>query len=103
VLVAGNGPEVANQTLNERHRGGVRLHFIQPGKPVQNAFIESFNGKFRDACLNQHWFTSLTDARARIEVWRQDYNGQRPHSSLGGKTPTEFAALMPSSINPGGF
>jgi len=104
VLVLDNGPEFTSRTLDEwAHRNGVRLHFIEPGKPVQNAFIESFNGKFRDECLNQHWFTSLEDARAKIEAWRQDYNGQRPHSSLGGRTPSEFAALLQSSVNPGGL
>jgi transposase InsO family protein len=68
------------------------LHFIEPGKPVQNAFIESFNGKFRDECLNQNWFVSLNDARQIIENWRVDYNTVRPHSSLGYLTPEEFAA-----------
>ncbi len=62
-----------------------------PGKPVQNAFVESFNGKFRDECLNTNWFVSLADAGERIEIWRQDYNGRRPHSSLGDLTPEEFA------------
>jgi putative transposase len=71
---------------------GVALHFIDPGKPVQNAFIESFNGKFRDECLNQNWHTSLPDARRIIEAWRVDYNTMRPHSSLGYLTPEEYAA-----------
>jgi putative transposase len=62
---------------------GVRLDFIQPGKPAQNAYIESFNGRLRDECLNANWFTSLSDARRKIENWRQDYNQQRPHSSFG--------------------
>ena len=74
------------------YRNGVALHFIDPGKPVQNAFIESFNGKFRDECLNQSWFTSLEDARRIIEAWREDYNTVRPHSSLGYRTPEEYAA-----------
>ncbi|MCP4602777.1 MAG: transposase [Proteobacteria bacterium] len=73
------------------YRNGVRLHFIEPGKPVQNAFVESFNGKFRDECLNEHWFTNLADARQTIEEWRIDYNTQRPHSSLGYLTPIEYA------------
>ena len=68
----------------------MRLHFIDPGKPVQNAYIESFNGKFRDERLNESWFTTLADARRTIEAWRQDYNTQRPHSSLGYRTPDEF-------------
>ncbi len=74
------------------YANGVVLHFIDPGKPVQNAFIESFNGKFRDECLNQNWFVSLDDARRIIEAWRVDYNTVRPHSSLGYRAPEEFAA-----------
>jgi hypothetical protein len=70
----------------------VRLHFIQAGKQVQNAFIESFNGKFRDECLNQNWFVSLAEARQVIEAWRVDYNTARPHRNLGYRTPAEFAA-----------
>jgi len=70
--------------------------FIQPGKPVQNAFIESFNGKLRDECLNENYFTSLTDAKTTIEAWRKDYNETRPHSSLGDLTPTEFAMKIRS-------
>ena len=69
---------------------GVKLHFIQPGKPTQNAFVESYNGKFRDACLNEHWFVTITDARRHIEVWRIHYNTIRPHSSLGNQTPAMF-------------
>jgi len=75
--------------LNVNHKA-VRLHFIEPGKPVQNAFVESFNSKFRDECLNEHWFTSLVDVRRNIEEWRIDYNTQRPHSSLGYLTPIEY-------------
>ncbi len=63
-----------------------------PGKPVQNAFIESFNGKMRDECLNEHWFMSLAEAREAIEAWRRDYNEVRPHTSLGNRTPQEFTA-----------
>ena len=70
---------------------GVRLHFIQPGRPVQNAFVESFNGRFREECLDQHWFLDLADARRIIEAWRIDYNTRRPHGSLHGATPEEFA------------
>jgi putative transposase len=68
----------------------VQLHFIQPGKPVQNAFIESFNGKFRDECLNEHWFLSLQEAQLVIEAWRREYNEERTHSSIGDVTPMEF-------------
>jgi len=69
----------------------VKLCFIEPGKPVQNAFVESFNGKFRDECLNEHGFTSLADARKTIEEWRIDYNTRTPHSSLGYLMPIECA------------
>ena len=72
---------------------GVRLEFIQPGKPTQNAYIESFNGRLRDECLNVNWFTSLSDARRKIEAWRQDYNEQRPHSSLNYLPPAKFARI----------
>jgi putative transposase len=93
VLVTDNGPEFAGQALDVwAYEQGVKLHFIEPGKPVQNAFIESFNGKMRDECLNEHWFTSLGEARETIEVWRRDYNEVRPHSSLGNRTPQEFTA-----------
>lgn len=91
-IVVDNGPELISKVLDEwAYRNGVRLHFIEPGKPVQNAFVESFNGKFRDECLNEHWFTGLGDARQTIEAWRIDYNTRRPHSSLGYLTPVEYA------------
>ena len=69
----------------------VRQQFIELGKPIQNAFIESFNSRLREECLNQHVFLSLDDARQKIETWRQDYNEVRPHSSLGNLTPIEFS------------
>jgi putative transposase len=88
-----NGPEFISRVVDQwAYANGVALHFIDPGKPVQNAFIESFNGKFRDECLNQNWHTSLGDARRIIEAWRVDYNTVRPHSSLGYRTPEEYAA-----------
>jgi len=91
-IVMDNGPEFTSRVLDQwAYHSGVELHFIQPGKPVQNAFVESFNGKFRDECLNLNWFVSLADAVTRIEAWRQDYNSHRPHSSLGDLTPEEFA------------
>lgn len=71
-------------------RTGVKLHFIQPGKPTQNAFVESFNGKFREYCLDLNWFASLADARATIEQWQQHHNQVRPHRSLGKKPPAVF-------------
>lgn len=74
------------------YRRGVQLDFIRPGKPVENAFIEAFNGRLRDECLNVHQFTSLADAKEKIEAWRVDYNARRPHSSLGHPTPNEFVA-----------
>lgn len=87
-----NGPEFAGKALDAwAHAHGVRLQFIEPGKPVQNAFIESFNGRLREECLNGHVFTSLEDAREKIETWRVDYNRNRPHGSLGRMTPEEFA------------
>ena len=93
VLVTDNGPEFAGQALDVwAYEQGVKLHFIEPGKPAQNAFIESFNGKMRDECLNEHWFMSLGEARETIETWRRDYNEVRPHSALGDRTPQEFTA-----------
>jgi putative transposase len=92
MLVMDNGPEFASRALAEwAYRRGVKLHFIRPGKPVENAYVESFNGKFRDECLNEHWFVSLEQARQVIEAWRQDYNEVRPHSALGQQPPAEFA------------
>jgi len=77
---------------------GVWLHFIRPGKPVDNAFVESFNGKFRDECLNENWFQDLEDPRTKIDAWRHDYNDVRPHSALGNRTPTEFATQAGASL-----
>ena len=71
------------------------LDFIRPGKPQQNGYVESFNGKFRDECLNEHWFADVAEAREIIEEWRVDYNEVRPHSSLNNMTPAEFAARLP--------
>jgi putative transposase len=86
------GPEFTGKALDEwAYQHSVQLKLIQPGKPTQNAYIESFNGKFRDECLNEHWFQSLAHARTVIQVWRQDYNEQRPHSMLGYQTPAEVA------------
>ena len=72
---------------------GVELDFSRPCKPTDNAFIESFNGRFRQECLNEHWFLSLEDAKEEVESWRNHYNGERPHSSLGNLPPREFAVL----------
>jgi putative transposase len=94
-LVMDNGPEFTSKALFFWSRKtGVKLHFIQPGKPTQNAFVESFNGKFRDSCLNQHWFRDLDDARRIIDDWRQHYNAERPHSSLGYMPPAVFESQV---------
>ena len=87
------GPEFTGKALDQwACQHGVQLKLIQAGKPTQNAFIESFNGRFRDECLNDHWFTSLPQARILITAWRRDYNQHRPHSALNYQTPAEFAA-----------
>ncbi len=89
-----NGPEFVSKALDAwAHEYGVKLQFIRPGKPVENAYIESFNGRLREECLNQHAFVSLDDARKRIEVWRTDYNTVRQHSALGQLAPDQFRQL----------
>ena len=90
-IVLDNGPELTSRALDQwAYERGVHLQFIDPGKPQQNGFIESFNGRLRDECLNEHWFLSLPHARRVVEDWRRDYNLNRPHSSLGNLTPEEF-------------
>jgi putative transposase len=92
-IVVDNGPEFRSRALDEwAYRHGIVLDFIEPGKPTQNPFVESYNGRMRDECLNQHWFRELHEARETIEAHRQDYNEVRPHSSLEDRTPAEFAA-----------
>lgn len=87
-----NGPEFAGKTLDTwAYQHQLQLKFISPGKPQQNAYVESFNGKFRDECLNEHWFLSLRHARQVIEAWRHEYNEERPHSTLRNLTPKQFA------------
>ncbi|EOC3070239.1 IS3 family transposase [Cronobacter malonaticus] len=87
------GPEFTCRALDQwAFEHGVELRLIQPGKPIQNGFIESFNGRFRDECLNEHWFSDIVHARKVINDWRQDYNKCRPHSALNYQTPSEFAA-----------
>jgi putative transposase len=97
-----NGPEFTSRCFVAwAEQRGIPLLYIQPGKPVQNSYIESFNGRFRDECLNANWFENMPDARRKIEAWRQDYNQQRPHSALAYRTPGEFARAWspsPSSI-----
>ena len=90
-ITADHGTEFQSRALEDwAYQRGVELDFIRPGKPVENAFIESFNGRLRDECLNVHQFTSIADAQAKIEAWRLDYNSRRPHGSLGHLTPNEF-------------
>lgn len=92
VIVLDNGPEMISLVLDQwAYENNVKLQFISPGKPCQNGFTESFNGKFRDECLNMNWFKDMPDARTKIEDWRLEYNNERPHSSLGYLTPNEFA------------
>ncbi len=88
-----NGSEFISKAMDEwAHRNNVKLEFSRPGKPTDNAFIESFNGRLREECLNQNWFTSLADAKQIVEAWREDYNQLRPHSSLKHQTPSDFVA-----------
>lgn len=88
------GPEFTGRALDQwAYAHGVHLKLIQAGKPTQNAYIESFNGKFRDECLNDHWFKTIHHARDLVAAWRRDYNEQRPHSALGYRTPAEISAL----------
>ena len=95
VLRTDNGLEFCGRAmLTWAHTRGVTLRLIEPGKPTQNAYIESFNGRFRDECLNEHWFTSLAHAQAIIETWRREYNDERPKKSLGGLTPAQYAKLL---------
>lgn len=92
IITVDNGPEFSGRALDEwAHRNGVKLDFIRPGKPVENAYIESFNGKLREECLNLHWFHTIEEAKEKIEACRVDYNEHRPHSALNDQTPSEFA------------
>jgi putative transposase len=91
IITTDNGPEFAGITLDGwAYNNNVRIDFIKPGKPIQNAFIESFNGRLRHECLNQHYFVTLAEAKKIIEDWRMEYNTFRPHGSLNGLTPEEF-------------
>ena len=94
IIVSDNGTELTSSAVLRWVPGRVTWHYIEPGKPVQNAFIESFNSRLRDECLNEHLFTSLAEAREIIESWQLDYNQARPHSNLGTLTPQEFAELQ---------
>jgi putative transposase len=110
-----NGTEFYSKAMDQwAYRCGVQLAFIRPGKPVENGYIESFNGRLRDECLNVHLFFGLEDARQKLETWRMDYNTNRPHRSLGQMTPMEYVAMCselrsptapsaPSAEKPGGY
>jgi len=90
-IVSDNGTEFTSMAiLKWVQDNGLDWHYIQPGKPTQNGFIESFNGKLRDECLNETLFASLSDAREELANWQDDYNNHRPHSSIGNLTPSEF-------------
>jgi putative transposase len=100
-IVCDNGPEFQSRVVDAwAHDRHVSLQFIRPGKPIENAFVESFNGKFRDECLSTQWFADLVDAQLAIERWRRDYNEIRPHRSLGSLTPAEFTRKHQLHSNP---
>ena len=95
VIRTDNGKEFCGKAMvTWAHQRGVDLRLIEPGKPNQNAYIESFNGRFRDECLNEHWFISLLHARTIIETWRREYNEERPKKALGGMTPSDYAKQL---------
>ena len=98
LLFCDNGSEFTSQAMNLwAYQNGVKIDFSRPGKPTDNAFVESFNGTFRAECLDAHWFTDLNEAKTLIEAWRQEYNESRPHRSLGERTPNEFASQIAAS------
>lgn len=105
VIRTDNGKEFCGKAMvTWAHEHGVQLRLIEPGKPNQNAYIESFNGRLRDECLNEHWFPSLLHARTEIERWRREYNEERPKKGLDGMTPSAYAqqlAIKADTINPG--
>lgn len=94
-ILSDNGSEFTSVAMNEwAHRKDIDHIFTDPGRPMQNGYIESFNGRLRDECLNQNWFRTVTEARQIITAWRDEYNKERPHSSLGNQTPKEYAATF---------
>jgi len=99
VIVSDNGTELTSGAVPHWATGRLGWHYIEPGKPVQNAFIESFNSKLRDECLNEHMFVSLAEARQTIEAWRYDYNHRRPHGSLGALSQTSSRCSKDSKHN----
>lgn len=105
IIRTDNGKEFCGKAMVAwAHARGVQLRLIQPGKPNQNAYVESFNGRLRDECLNEHWFPTLLHARTEIETWRREYNEERPKKILGGLTPAAYAkqlAAKAATMNPG--
>lgn len=98
VIRTDNGKEFCGKAMvSWAHQRGVELRLIEPGKPNQNAYVESFNGRLRDECLNEHWLTSLLHARTAIETWRREYNEERPKKALGGLTPAAYAKQLAGS------
>lgn len=98
MLYCDNGSEFSSQAMDLwAYQNGVRIAFSRPGKPTDNAFVESFNGTFRAECLDAHWFTTLAETRQIIETWRREYKESRPHRPLGEKTPKEFACQVAAS------
>lgn len=98
-----NGPEFVSRAVDQwAYDQGLQWHTIQPGRPMENGYVESFNGRFRDECLNENWFCDLADAREKIAHWKQDYNQARPHSALGYRTPEEFAKAAATSCGKDG-
>jgi putative transposase len=98
LLFCDNGSEFSGQAMDLwAYQSGVKIDFSRTGKPTDNAFVESFNGTFRDECLNMHWFATLAEAKQLIESWRQEYNGSRPHRALNDRTPSEFASEYAAS------
>jgi putative transposase len=98
VIVVDHGPEFTSQAMDLwAYQNGVRIAFSRPGKPTDNAFVESFNRTFRAECLDAHWFTTLAETRQIIESWRREYNESRPPRALGEKTPNEFACQVAAS------
>jgi len=100
LLFCNNGSEFTSQAMDLwAYRNGAKIDFSRPGKPTDNAFVESFNGTFRAECLDTHWFVDLKEAKQMIEAWRREYNESRPHRSLGDRTPSEFASQIAASRN----
>jgi len=104
LILSDNGTEfTSNKVIHWQKERGIKWEYIEPGKPQQNGTIESFNGKLRDECLNENWFISLKEAQRIVEKWRNHYNNQRPHSSLGGLTPHELASQLKGKASQSAF